>query len=321
MRLAVVAVAVAVAAAASVAEGQFVLRSVTCENKAFAPPRLPSGQFTTGGCDVDSDCIENCCDANKKCRAPLALTPGLQFCGNGYSPLFFSPSGSCTNPADALLRRLDADGNPDNDNEGDENEDGIADALNDGQGGFNFVDGVAPIRFEQVFCRNTDFAPTTGPGSTVPTQACGSDEACLTGCCDGAKCRVSFALKPGQEFCRNGFSPQFNGIACASVADAIGVAILGPAEAGTEAPTVLGDTPSPSSSPTQSPSQAPFAAGDVIIGFTVPDCRNQQFAPLSRQGGQFTTGPCEISSECQENCCDLNGKCRGPRALTPGVEL
>lgn len=57
------------------------------------------------------------------------MTPGIQFCQTGYSPLFDSPNGPCTNLADALLTRIDGADPAGGEGDGGEDEEGGSAAL------------------------------------------------------------------------------------------------------------------------------------------------------------------------------------------------
>lgn len=49
----------------------------------------PGAQFITGPCSADADCASGCCERNqKKCRAPLSLTSGKEFCKDGRTNHF-----------------------------------------------------------------------------------------------------------------------------------------------------------------------------------------------------------------------------------------
>ncbi len=290
----------AVALVATVVHGEEPpqLTQVTCENKAFAPPRLPQGFFTTfSPCSRSDQCLENCCDFNNKCRAPLALTPGKQFCRDTlFTPQFSGPP--CANAEQAIGKTIAA-----------------APSAAPAPGAApptNAPAGQAPIAFTRAQCMNTNFAPQNGPGKGVPTSACKVSDDCLTGCCDlKGRCRVSFALQP-TEFCQgNGFSPVFVGAPCASAAEAFGQPILA---GGAQPPAPATPAPAPA---TQPPT---LKGGAKLIGFTVPLCRNTDFANLNGVGKVQPTGACTQDTDCQQNCCD-GARCRIPFALKTGVEF
>lgn len=109
----------------------------------------------------------------------------------------------------------------------------------------------------------------------------------------------------------NGFSPVFVGAPCATAAEAFGQPIFA---GGAQPPAPATPAPAPA---TQPPT---LKGGAKLIGFSVPLCRNTDFANLNGVGKVQPTGPCTQDTDCQQNCCD-GARCRIPFALKTGVEF
>ncbi|KAJ1550332.1 hypothetical protein HK096_007518 [Nowakowskiella sp. JEL0078] len=148
------------------------------------PPKGTGTQFITGKCATDNDCASGCCDSVKKvCRAPLALSPGVEFCINGFTPNF-NGGNAGSNIKTTTTTAVKA-------------------KTTTRRGRKSKTTTVAPSA-------NT---PAAGTGKQFITGKCSVDGDCASGCCEPVKgtCRAPLSLKPGVEFCGNGFSPNFNG--------------------------------------------------------------------------------------------------------------
>ena len=117
------------------------------------------------------------------------------------------------------------------------------------------------------------------------------------------------------ESCGNGFSPRFNGPACAagqSSKDAHS------GKVGSAARNV-DQAPQPNTTGTCAADQASKDGNVGKSGKVAADGRNVDQAPQPNSNGTFITGACTDDAGCISNCC-VSGKCRAPLSLKPGVE-
>ncbi|KAJ3271009.1 hypothetical protein HDV01_007159 [Terramyces sp. JEL0728] len=150
----------------------------------FAAHTVSAGQFITGACQQDSDCNPfagqaGCCEkTQKKCRAVLSLTPGVQACGDGRTPNF----------------------------------DHGAQVVNIGGG------NAAPANTNtNTGANKASTGAGSGSGTQFITGACVADNDCAPfagqqGCCEKTqkKCRAVLSLTPGVQACGDGRTPNFD---------------------------------------------------------------------------------------------------------------
>ncbi|KAJ3307702.1 hypothetical protein HDV04_002683, partial [Boothiomyces sp. JEL0838] len=147
----------------------------------FAVHTVSAGQFITGPCQQDSDCNPfagqaGCCErTQKKCRAVLSLTPGVQACGDGRTPNF-----------DHGAKVVNID-----------NANAPATNTNTNTGANKASTGTGS---------------TIAPGSQFITGACTADTDCASTCCERTQkiCRAVLSLKPGVQACGDGRTPNFD---------------------------------------------------------------------------------------------------------------
>lgn len=169
-------------------------------------------------------------------------------------------------------------------------------------------------------CNNAAEAPKSGSGTQFVTGACKVDNDCVSGCCEvkSLKCRNALALNSAQ-MCHSGFTPTFDGAACAAGAVAPPSALT-PETTSTPSAT---DTPASPSTPSITETPASSTASDsaapplaTAAPATPAGGPNASQAPKPGSGTQFVTGACTKDDDCASGCCEVNSKkCRNALAL------